>query len=110
MVCVKIIVKPTMIASEHSPPLADLNSGFSLYLKSSVVLKRSHAVTACLLFLNTFVIINYLLLERVGYDGHFLQLQVNASEKGGGEWIRREKGKEGNGFLILSFNAGKFIC
>jgi hypothetical protein len=47
MVCVKIIVKPTMTAKEQRPPLADLNSGFSLYLRSSVVLKRSQEVTTC---------------------------------------------------------------
>jgi hypothetical protein len=54
MVWVKMMVNPMRTAMEHSPPLADLNSGFYLYLSNSVVLKRSQAVTPRFTRLNAF--------------------------------------------------------
>ena len=54
MVCVKMIMKAIMTAMLQRPPFADLNSGFSLYRKSYVVLNRSHAVTPFLIVLKNF--------------------------------------------------------
>lgn len=52
IVWVKMMAKHTKIAKEQSPPLADLYYGFSLYLNSSVVLKRSQDLTNFLVCLN----------------------------------------------------------
>jgi len=38
------MAKANMTAIEHNPPLADLNSGFYLYLSSSMVLNKSQIV------------------------------------------------------------------